>query len=71
MRKADYFQMMEVEVTIRGYHGEPIEDGLAEVESDKRDWRYRAKGEVPFGRMVSVTAVAKDIFAGFPVDWCL
>jgi hypothetical protein len=41
--KDGLFRVAEVEVTIRGSRGELIEDGLAELESDKGDWCYRAE----------------------------
>jgi hypothetical protein len=56
----DDFRVVEVKVTIRGSQGEVIEEGLAELKSDKGDWCYTARMEVPSGQTVSVTAAAKD-----------
>ena len=56
----DDFRVVEVKVTIRGPQGELIEEGLAELKSEKGDWCYTARMEVPSGQTVSVTAVAKD-----------
>jgi hypothetical protein len=60
VKATDDFQVVEVKVTIRGPQGELIEEGLAELKSEKGDWCYTARMEVPSGQTVSVTAVAKD-----------
>jgi hypothetical protein len=60
VKATDDFRVAEVKVTIRGPQGELIEEGLAELKSDKGDWCYTARMEVPSGQTVSVTAAAKD-----------
>jgi hypothetical protein len=60
VKATDDFRVVEVKVTVRGPQGELIEEGLAELKSEKGDWCYTAKTEVPSGQTVSVTAAAKD-----------
>jgi hypothetical protein len=59
VKATDDFRVVEVKVTIRGPHGELIEEGQTELSSDGADWCYTAKVEVPSGQTVSVTAAAK------------
>jgi hypothetical protein len=60
VRATDDFRVAQVQVSIRGAQGELIEEGPAELQAEAGEWQYEAKAEVPEGRTVSVTAVAKD-----------
>jgi hypothetical protein len=57
----DDFRVVEVKVTLRGAEGELIEEGLAELSSDGKEWRYTVQKDVPAGQSVSVLAVARDL----------